>query len=74
MAERGRVAELRPGVHVALVVVLDDDEPVVADRGADRRAGADVHAAVAGDHHEGDVLARGELAPADPLVEHLDEP
>ncbi len=74
MAHRRRVAELRAGVHVALVVVLDDDEAVVADRGADRGACADVHAAVAGDHHERDVVTRGELAAANALVEHLDEP
>jgi hypothetical protein len=59
VAERRGVAELAAGVHVALVVVLDDDHPVVAQRGPDRGAHADVHPAVAGDHHERDVLADG---------------
>ena len=44
---------------------------MVAQRRADGRPHADVHAAVAGDHDEGDVLADVDLAPALPLVEHL---
>ena len=57
MTERCRVRKLRTGVHVTLVVVFEDDHLVVAVCRAERRAHADVHAAVARDHDERGVLA-----------------
>ncbi len=57
-AERRGVGELVAGIHVAAVIVLENDQLMTAQGGAECRTHTDIHAAVTAHHHKGNLAVR----------------